>query len=83
MTERWLAGFFAGFLITLLIGFLVITLFSPNAEPCKAEYNVYAGDYVCENSCSRYSSIGLQTYSYIDSRWHCSCEQNGEVVLLW
>lgn len=83
-TSRLWIGAWAIMLIAWIITFTAFTITYSNCQSQPENtYNHYAGDYECERNCGRYNSTGIHGWSYIDNKWHCSCEQDGEVVLLW
>jgi len=73
------------FIFGMFIGWVVMSMvFLSTPKICDSpKYNEYTGYEMCSRDCGKYNSTALHTFSYIDSRWHCSCVSGGETALLW
>jgi hypothetical protein len=82
---NWIAGFVAGILMTLLIFYLITISMDVGSNDCKEanSVNAFTLEAICTKDCAKFNSTSLLTWSYNDTRWHCSCENEGQAVTLW
>jgi hypothetical protein len=74
-------GMFIGWAVMSMV--FLSTPYPPKTECNSQNYNEYTGYEMCQRNCEKYNSTALHTFSYIDNRWHCSCNSGNETALLW
>jgi len=75
------------FIFGMFIGWAVMSMVflasTQKIESNSQNYNAYTGYEMCLRNCEKYNSTALHTFSYNDSRWHCSCISEEKIALLW
>lgn len=80
---HFLFGLFIGWAIMAIMAAVFIGT-TPETQQCPSQnYNEYTGYEMCQRNCGKYNSTSIHAWSWIDSKWHCSCVSGNETALLW